>query len=191
MTPSPRRWAWRLALLLAVAAIVALTSTQYRTVVGSLTGSTAVQRPDSCLPGTAVPVLDSPHVSEEQAARAHYNSVPATSGPHYAFAANTGIYASAVPEPSFVHTMEHGHVVIAYAPTLPAADVRLLETITRRHSGDVLLTPYPRLEHGVALAAWGRLQTLDRVDESTVVAFVTALAGRYDHEWLADPCPGG
>lgn len=191
MTPSPRRWVWRLGLLLAVGAVAALTSTQYRTVVGSLAGSSAVQRSDSCLPGTAVPVIDSPHVSEEQASRARYSSVPATSGPHYAFAANTGIYASPVPEPSFVHTMEHGHVVIAYAPSLPAADVRQLETITRSHSEDVLLTPYPGLERGVALAAWGRLQTLDRVDEQTVVAFVTGLAGRYDHGWVGEPCPGG
>ncbi|MBC9822274.1 DUF3105 domain-containing protein [Terrabacter sp. MAHUQ-38] len=188
MTRSPRRWIWRIALAVTVVAIAALATTQYRTVLGALAGSTAEQREDSCLPGRSVPLLDSPHVSEEQAARTRYNSVPATSGPHYAFAANTGIYSSPVPEPSFVHTMEHGHVVIAYSPTLAAADVHVLEEITRRHSDDVLLTPYPGLEHGVALAAWGRLLTLDDADEPTVVAFVTTLAGRYDHGWLADPC---
>jgi hypothetical protein len=190
MTTAAERWRWRLTVLVAVAIVVGAVLMQYGTVAGSVTGSRADYRADACLPGTAVPILDSPHIGQDQAADVEYDSVPPTSGPHYAFAANTGIYDSPVAAASFVHTMEHGHVVIAYAADLPAAEVDDLEDLTRRHGDDVLLTPYPDLDHGLALAAWGRLETLDHVDDTTVLAFVNAFADRYDHGWTRASCPG-
>lgn len=188
-TTTNERWRWRLTVVAAVAIVLSAALMQYRTVAGSVTGSPAGFRADICLPGRAVPILDSPHIGQDEAADARYDSVPPTSGPHFPFAANTGIYTSPVSAASFVHTMEHGHVVIAYAPDLPAAQVRTLEDLTRRHGDEVLLTPYPGLDGGIALAAWGRLETLDRVDEGAVLAFVTAFADRYDHGWTRTSCP--
>jgi len=190
MTSAPQRWGWRLSVLIVAAIVIGTALMQYPTVAGSVTGSKAGYRADSCLPGKAIPILDSPHIGKDQAAEVRYNSVPPTSGPHFPFAANTGIYTSPVPEALFVHAMEHGHVVVAYAPDLTESEVHDLQNLTRRHGDEVLLTPYPRLDHGLALAAWGRLETLDHVDQRTIVAFVGALAGRYDHGWTRTSCPG-
>ena len=189
---TPRqRWTWRLTLAVALGIVMTGVAMQYRTVAGSVAGSTASFRLDRCLPGQAVPVLDSPHIGQDQGADVRYDSVPPTSGPHYPFAATPGIYTSPVAPQSFVHSMEHGHVVIAYSPSLPEPQVRDLQDLTREHDSDVVLTPYPPLEHGLALAAWGRLERLDRVEDTRVVAFVDALAGRYDHRWTRPTCPGG
>ena len=190
MTTTGQRWRWRLSVAVAVAVVMAAVLMQYRTVAGSVAGSSAGYRADTCLPGEAVPILDSPHIGQHEAADVRYNSVPPTSGPHFPFAANTGIYTSPVAPASFVHTMEHGHVVIAYRPDLPRSEVQELQDLTRQHGDEVLLTPYPGLPRAISLAAWGRVLTLDRVDDRAVERFITDLAGRYDHEWTRTSCAG-
>lgn len=189
MTTTPQRWRWRLSVVAALALVMGGVLMQYRTVAGSVTGSSSGFRADRCLPGTAIPTIDSPHIGQGQAEDVRYRTVPPTSGPHYPFAANTGIYTSPVADASMVHAMEHGHVVIAYAQDLATAEVAELEDLTRQHAEDVLLTPHPGLDDGLALAAWGRLEKLERVDETAVLTFVDALAGRYDHGWTRMSCP--
>jgi hypothetical protein len=54
----------------------------------------------------------------------------------------------------------------------------------------VLLSPYPGLPHRIAVTAWGRIDTLDTLDEARIVRFVEALRGRYNHGWARPPdCP--
>lgn len=158
---------------------------------GSLLGSWSPSDPAPCLPGRAIPVMASPHLSVAALQRVRYNSNPPTSGPHFAVPPAPGIYDSPLSPGEFVHAEEHGHVVIAYAPGTPADQVSVLVSVAKAHPDDVLLTPYRGIAHGVALAAWGRLQRLDHADTAEVTRFVRALAGRYDHRWVrADPCPG-
>ena len=85
-----KRWAWRAAAW-GLVAVYTLLVGPYRLLLGSATGSSADDRPDPCLPGTAVPILDSPHVAQSDGASVHYNSEPPTSGPHAAFTAPPGI----------------------------------------------------------------------------------------------------
>ena len=189
---APRRWAWRLGLAVLVAAtLVLLLAGPYRFLIGNATGSTAgPARPAPCLPGEAVTIMDSPHISPSQADQVRYNSLPPTSGPHFAFTAATGVYDEPVPDGLAVHAMEHGHVVISYAPDTPSAQREALARVTRRYGADVLLRPYPALADGIALTAWGRIELLDSYDEQRVVQFITALRGRYDHGWTRpDDCP--
>jgi hypothetical protein len=116
--------------------------------------------------------------------------MPPTSGPHFAFTVATGVYDRPVAEGLTVHAMEHGHVIIQYAPGTGEDVVSHLEGLARRYGSDVILAPYPKLDHGIALTAWGRLELLDRYDEQRVTAFITALRGRYSHGWTtSSDCP--
>ncbi|WP_412537813.1 DUF3105 domain-containing protein [Longispora sp. K20-0274] len=163
------------------AACVAVTRQNW---AAQLVGSTVSAAPAGRdLPGTELPMLPSPHIPYLGAEHAAYNSLPATSGPHLPWPAASGVYRESVPDELMVHSLEHGHVAVQYAPDTPAGQVALLEDIARRYPAEVVAAPYPRLGHGVALTAWCRLQTLDSVDEAAIVRFVEALAGRYDHGW--------
>jgi hypothetical protein len=186
-----RRWLWRSALLVVVTAMGALPAGgPYRFVFGSVAGSEAARRYASCLPGRAVDVIDSPHISRAQARSVRYNSLPPSSGPHYPFTIATGIYARPLPEGLTIHAMEHGHVIIQYAPATPKDEVEALTRTAKRYGADVVLAPYPRLRTGIALTAWGRIDLLDHYDESRISTFVERLRGRYDHGWSrTNDCP--
>jgi len=136
------------------------------------------------LPGRAVPVMhDRHHLAFVDARHVAYDSIPPTSGPHIAFTVAPGPYADPIPDELQVHALEHGHVLIQYAPSLPASQRREVEHLARRHLDAVLVAPYPRLRAGIALTAWGRIDRMGRYDQTRVEAFVAALSGRYVHGW--------
>ena len=186
----PVRLAWWLATVGMLLAVVGFeVNRQLPVLKGSLLGSWSPSDPAPCLPGQAIPVMASPHLSVAALHHVHYNSDPPTSGPHFAIPPAPGIYGSPLSPEEFVHAEEHGHVVIAYVPDTPADQVSVLVSVAKAHPSDVLLMPYPGIGHGVVLAAWGRLERLDRANPAEVTRFVVALAGRYDHHWVrADPC---
>jgi len=71
-------------------------------------------------PGEAVEVMGANHVQEGMS-HGGYNSMPATSGPHYGREAEWGIHAEAVPDELTVHNLEHGGIAIQYRPDLEEA----------------------------------------------------------------------
>jgi hypothetical protein len=186
----PNRWVWRIGVAAGLAAVLSSVAVNnWPAIAGAVVGSTAESREAHCLPGGSVPILPSPHVSREQADHARYNSVPPTSGPHFPFAPAPGIYTDPMPDGLTVHALEHGHVNIQYAPGTPAATIQQLTELARRYPTDVLLAPYLKLDRGIALTAWGRIDLLDGFDEQRIVRFVVELRGRYDHGWTRpDPC---
>ncbi|WP_320064888.1 DUF3105 domain-containing protein [Micromonospora sp. RTGN7] len=135
------------------------------------------------MPGTPSPFEGDRHVAYEGAAHAPYRTVPPTSGPHSPRVVTPGIYREPVLEELQVHALEHGHVLVQYASDVSAADVSALERLGRRYPRDVVVAPYPALDHGIGLSGWQRLQRLDGLDEKAVSEFVTKVAGRYDHSW--------
>jgi len=186
-----KRWVWRICIAAVVVVVVGATllAGPWSFLLGSVTGSTATTRYAPCLPGREVPVMNSPHISPAGSASVQYNSMPPTSGPHFAFTIATGIYSDPVPDGLTVHAMEHGHVVVQYAPDTPQDSVERLESLAKRYGKDVILAPYPTLDHGIALTAWGRLDLLEHYDEGRVTIFVENLRNRYDHAWTrADDC---
>jgi hypothetical protein len=184
-----RRFGWWLVTVgLMCAAVAVAVKQQLPRLTGSAVGSAPVaERTEPCLPGTAIAILKSPHVSVAAVRKVQYNSIPPTSGPHLAIPPTPGIYDTPLQAGSFVHAEEHGHVIIAYSPSLPAAEVSALKHIAKAHPADVLMTPYPPLTRGLALAAWGRLERFEQVDRPGIERFIVALAGRYDHRWVAPP----
>jgi hypothetical protein len=176
--------------LVLIAGLVGLVAGRYQLLSGTVTGSAADHlRVAPCLPGEAVEIMHSPHIAPTEWHRVRYNSQPPTSGPHFSFTVATGVYAAPVPAGLSVHAMEHGHILIQYAPDSPDREVATLTTVARRYGARTILAPQPELAHGIALTAWGRLELLDTVDERRIAEFVDRLAGRYDHGWTGDdPC---
>lgn len=194
MTGHVRRLGWWLVTVgLLVVAVTFSLRQELPQLIGSVVGSApnaepASARSDPCLPGTEIPIMRSPHLSVAALRKVHYNSEPPTSGPHFAIPPILGIYDTPLPPSAFVHAEEHGHVILAYSPTLPAQQVSALKAIAKSYPADVLMTPYQPLSHGVSLAAWGRLEHFDQVDSSGMERFIVALAGRYDHRWVRQAC---
>lgn len=182
-----RRWAWRAGVAAVLLGMLGpVLATRSESLLGTVAGTADQGREAPCLPGEPVEIMDSPHISAAEAEAVTYLSVPPTSGPHFAFPAAPGVYGAPVAEGLTVHAMEHGHIVIQYAPGTPDAVVADLTRLAKRYGADVLLAPYPPLAHGIALTAWGRIDLLDSYDEERIVRFVEALRGRYDHGWTGD-----
>jgi hypothetical protein len=185
MTPTLERVAWPALAFLAGGALVYKLSVFYRPVIPQLVGAPkVVQAPaDEGLPGRPIRILASPHIPFIGAPHAAYDSIPPTSGPHVPWTVAPGIYRQQIPEELQVHALEHGHVLIQYAPGVAATERRELEGFGRRHSRQVLVAPYGRLESGVALTAWGRLERLPHPDRGRIETFIDRLSGRYVHGW--------
>jgi hypothetical protein len=134
--------------------------------------------------------MDSRHISQAAEGGIRYNSTPPTSGPHSGVTITAGIYDSPVRNALAVHALEHGHVIISYAPDTSPSDVAALRRIAKRYPVDVLLLPYPGLSEPIALTAWGRIDTLPALDEPRIDRFIEALRGRYNHGWARpNDCP--
>ncbi|MEV6968007.1 DUF3105 domain-containing protein [Hamadaea sp. NPDC051192] len=140
-------------------------------------------RPCDQLPGTPEQFEGNNHIPYEGAGHDPYRTMPPTSGPHSPRVVTPGVYREPILPELQVHVLEHGHIMLQYAPDVPAADIEKLERIGRKHPRDVIVAPYPDLGHGIAVSAWQRLQRLDSLDEKAIVTFITKLAGRYNHAW--------
>ncbi|WP_327088875.1 DUF3105 domain-containing protein [Nonomuraea sp. NBC_01738] len=165
---------------IAVAAMVGL---GVITVVDTTFTATARELPCERMPGTAHPFEGDRHLAYDGQDHPAYQTVPPTSGWHSPQVAAPGVYREPIPEELQVHFLEHGHVLIQYAPATPDRTVEVLETIARRNPRDVAVAPYPKLGKGVALTGWQRSQLLAELDQPAVEAFVAAVAGRYEHTW--------
>lgn len=113
-----------------------------------------------------------------------YNSNPPTSGPHAPAAARWGVYTQPIPKEVLVHNMEHGGVVVWYnceAGPQPlssdqCADLHdRLAGVVNRFMGQgklLVLSPYPAMDHRIALTAWTKLDTFDEFDEARIASFI-------------------
>jgi hypothetical protein len=81
-----------------------------------------------------------------------------------------------------VHNLEHGEIWISYDPAqLTIDEVNRLSELVRSFGDDagIFLTPRPANDDArpIALASWGRLQTLVRFDGETIRRFITKNQG--------------
>jgi hypothetical protein len=129
--------------------------------------------------GTKMADLGGAHIQSGQ--KATYNSVPPTSGEHWAAPAGPvpwGIKDTTLPPEATTHNLEHGGVVIAYNG-LTTSEVDQLKGIVgnMRSSGfnKIILEPYPDLKDAkVALTAWTWLYKLQGVDQTEIIKFLRA-----------------
>lgn len=111
-----------------------------------------------------------------------YNSDPPTSGPHDPSPARCGIYRQPVPDQAWLHSLEHGAVVIQYDPTIPQADLEQLEEAVRSNRGEILLAPRPDNPAPYTLAAWTKLLQVDEIDANLVDSFEREFGNRFSPE---------
>jgi len=129
--------------------------------------------------GTKIEALGADHIASGQ--KGTYNSVPPTSGQHWAAPAAPapwGIKDTTLPNEVTTHNLEHGGIVIAYN-NLSASETDQLKDIVRQLTAGgfpkVILEPYPDLKDAkVALTAWTWLYKLPNVDQTQIVRFFRA-----------------
>jgi len=109
-----------------------------------------------------------------------YNSIPPTSGPHWATGwASCGIYDDGheVPDQRIVHNMEHGQVIISHNLT-DDAEIERLKDISRNLPSRrdwMIMRPYSEITEGeVAVTSWGWLDRFDGVQEERIREFYDA-----------------
>ncbi|HVF53441.1 MAG TPA: DUF3105 domain-containing protein [Actinomycetota bacterium] len=105
-----------------------------------------------------------------------YDTVPPVSGEHAPQPGACGVLATKVPDPVFVHNLEHGTVALVYQPTLDPEQIGVLESIVTANDSHVLSAPNPALESPIAVAAWGHLMELDEVDRPAIEEFIEVFA---------------
>jgi hypothetical protein len=120
----------------------------------------------------------------ERGTEVDYDTRPPTSGPHYSGVVEAGFYEGPQPLGDVVHTLEHGAVVVYYAPDALTEEARSsLQSWTNNHTGtwqSFLAMPYPyeQPETPFVLTAWRHMLRMDEYDADTVRAFAAEFLGR-------------
>jgi Protein of unknown function (DUF3105) len=105
----------------------------------------------------------------------HYNSFPATSGPHYFQWVIWGIYSEPIRQIQQIHNLEHGGIVIQYGTKVPPSTVDKLDGFYRSDPNAMLMAPFPKLGNKIAVEAWTYLGTCTQFNQKAFTKFRDAL----------------
>jgi hypothetical protein len=112
-----------------------------------------------------------------------YRNRPPSSGDHYDQPAGYGFFQREIPVGNWVHTLEHGGVVVLYRPDLcdQTCQNQLQDTYNSAPSSQffagtrkMLVTSYQDMDHAIASVAWGWVDEMDSVDKDRILAFYRA-----------------
>lgn len=154
---------------------------------GAIAVSTMVQNPagqqtmEAIRPangiGTAVPDEGNTHVDDGTAIT--YKSYPPSSGTHYNDTAPYGFSETQLKEGNFVHSLEHGAIVLYYKSSISADDKQKLKdaynTLPAGKYGKVklVITPYENMSTPFAIAAWDKLYLMNAFNYDEIKTFYT------------------
>jgi hypothetical protein len=126
-----------------------------------------------CTPVEEHPDMGRAHINESEAAVVSYNSEPPTSGPHFDIPAEPGFYTTPVEAPTLVHNLEHGQIVIWYAPDAEQRVRDQLAFLTAQEPLATVATPYGNIPEGSAfvLTAWQHSQACDLPSQEVFDSF--------------------
>jgi cyclophilin family peptidyl-prolyl cis-trans isomerase len=124
-------------------------------------------------------LLDAPHTAT-QTTPVDYTgySNPPTYGPHHPSPLEpSGVYTTEQDDATMVHNLEHGEIWISYDPAqLTVAEINRLTEFVRSFGEDsgIFLTPRAANDDArpIAVASWGRLQTLTQFNAPTIRRFI-------------------
>ncbi len=128
-------------------------------------------------------MLTKAHIPESQTVE--YNTVPGTSGDHWARWSECGFFEEELPDERVVHNLEHGNIVVSYNLTTPEEIDALREVfddigLTNIHG---VARAYQKIPEGsVALAAWGVSDEMVGVDADRIKKFFDTYAGKLGPE---------
>jgi hypothetical protein len=115
-----------------------------------------------------------------------YPSLPPTSGQHWPSPqapAPWGVKTAWLPWEVSTHNLEHGGIVIMYAPSLSTDDVTFLRGVVRQLTtggySKIVLEPWPDMpkESKVILTAWNWILRLPTLDQTQIIKFTRAHHG--------------
>jgi len=138
--------------------------------------------------GLRVPDLGTNHISRGES-HEPYNSIPATSGWHYADVGSPtrwGTHNEVVPDEVLVHNLEHGGVGVHYNCPKGCGDLvaKLSEIVERANK--VIMSPYLDMDTTIALTAWNYIDNFEEFDEERIADFIGAhVNSRNAPEWQA------
>lgn len=122
-------------------------------------------------PGQEVAVLNREHIKPGES-HPPYNSLPPTSGWHYASTFDWGISDKPIADELQIHNLEHGGVIVQYKPDIDKDTLDQLKNIVFGYKSKVILAPYPKLDNKIAITAWGRIDKFDQFDKDRIVKFI-------------------
>lgn len=129
--------------------------------------------------GEAVPtLLNTPHIPSVTSPHTPYNSNPPTSGQHVAFTAPWGFHTEVIDDEVIVHNLEHGGIWISYKDPKDTETIDQLRALLPRLPRKTIVTLRPKNDSRIAVASWGRLMKLDRVDGAKIVQFADGFKNR-------------
>lgn len=141
-----------------------------------------VFRGTSEIPGEEVSIQPADHINSGEPLPGIYLSNPPVSGWHYQETAPWGIREEEISDQILIHNLEHGGIWISYFPDAPPEVVDALKAIVRKYKDKVVLTPRSANDSLIALAAWGRLDKFNYLDEARITKFIKAYKGKYQEE---------
>jgi hypothetical protein len=144
--------------------------------------------PPSFLSGPAAPTVHTAAYSVADEGATHvpdgsqlvHKHQPPSSGNHYATPLPAGTYPIAQPEGNWIHSLEHGYIVLVYRCSgAECADLNsqaktIMATLPKDPKfGEVkfVATPYQAMTPKVALLAWAKEQDMDSMDQGLISAF--------------------
>ncbi|HET6781858.1 MAG TPA: DUF3105 domain-containing protein [bacterium] len=142
-----------------------------------LIGVWAVRASTRPKPGVAYPNQGRDHISRG-APHPPYNSNPPTSGWHDPSPAPWGLYTNEIADEILVHNLEHGGIWISYRDPKDQEVIDQLAELIKRFPSKVIVTPRPKNDSRIAVAAWTRLLTLEQYDEEQILDFIKAHRNR-------------
>ena len=102
---------------------------------------------------------------------------PPASGPHYPFSAPAGVYPNGLQSGFWVHSLEHGYIVLLYRPPASTAHLaefdRMVKDFPKSKYGNVklVIAAYPDMPHPYAVLAWDWRLQMESFNRATVLQF--------------------
>ena len=114
----------------------------------------------------------------------NYHDHPPASGNHYPTPAPAGVYPEGLQPGYWVHSLEHGYIVLAYRPPASPEMLRqfdeMMHNFPKSKYGFVkmVIVPYPDMPHPYAALAWTYRLWLDEFDRQKILDFYRAHVDR-------------
>lgn len=106
-----------------------------------------------------------------------YRAHPPASGWHFPYPAPAGVYQQGLPEGFWVHSLEHGYIVLVYKPPVTGAMQlefkEMVKDFPKSKFGNVKLVvaPYEDMPHPFAVLSWDWRLFLDTFDRAKILEF--------------------
>jgi hypothetical protein len=121
----------------------------------------------------------STHLDPREDELPDYATNPPTSGDHYPVPLADGAFLDKPSPGAYIHSLEHGRVIIQYSPDLPEEDQLALKGVFDAARPGVDLFPDPDMPDDVAVTAWTQLMTCDAFKGASTLDAIRAFRDAY------------